>query len=87
MLRSFIAFQTIASAGFEPANFGSNGKHATHYTTKATIWGGSFTFPLIVIVKRASHSCCCAFCLNNQSPRTDMLRKIEAIPAFRNRIE
>jgi hypothetical protein len=27
---------SIASAGFEPANRGSNGKHAKHYTTEAT---------------------------------------------------
>jgi hypothetical protein len=28
--------KTIASAGFEPADFGSNGKHANHYTAEAT---------------------------------------------------
>jgi predicted hydrolase (HD superfamily) len=26
----------IASAGYEPSNFGSNGKHAKHYTTQVT---------------------------------------------------
>jgi hypothetical protein len=26
----------IASAGYEPSNFGSNGKHAKHYTTEVT---------------------------------------------------
>jgi hypothetical protein len=26
--------KSIASAGFEPVNFGSNGKHANHYTTE-----------------------------------------------------
>jgi hypothetical protein len=29
--------KSIASAGFEPANLGSSGKHTNHYTTKATI--------------------------------------------------
>jgi hypothetical protein len=34
MLRIFIAFKIpFPSAGFEPANFGSNDKHASHYTT------------------------------------------------------
>jgi hypothetical protein len=28
--------KSIALAGFEPANFGSNDKHSNHYTTKAT---------------------------------------------------
>jgi hypothetical protein len=27
-----------ALARFEPANFGSSGKHSSHYTTKETIW-------------------------------------------------
>jgi hypothetical protein len=26
----------LPSAGFEPANLGSNGKHTNHYTTEAT---------------------------------------------------
>jgi hypothetical protein len=29
--------KSIALAGFEPANFGSSGKHTNHYTTKATL--------------------------------------------------
>jgi hypothetical protein len=29
--------KTIASSGFEPANLGSNGKHANHYTTQTTV--------------------------------------------------
>jgi hypothetical protein len=28
--------KSIALAGFEPATFGSSGKHTNHYTTKAT---------------------------------------------------
>jgi hypothetical protein len=28
--------QSVASSEFEPANLGSNGKHANHYTTEAT---------------------------------------------------
>jgi hypothetical protein len=35
VLRIFIAFTSFL-AGFEPANFGSRGKHANHYTTEAT---------------------------------------------------
>jgi hypothetical protein len=30
----------IALAGFEPATFGSSGKHTNHYTTEATLQGG-----------------------------------------------
>jgi hypothetical protein len=34
LLQIFIAFKySLASTGFEPANLGSNGKHANHYTT------------------------------------------------------
>jgi hypothetical protein len=34
-MRIFIALKTsIALAGFEPAHFGSSGKHTNHYTTK-----------------------------------------------------
>jgi hypothetical protein len=37
VLRIFIALKkSIALAGFEPATFGSSGKHTNHYTTKAT---------------------------------------------------
>jgi hypothetical protein len=37
VLRIFIALKNpSSSAGFEPANSGSNGKHANHYTTKET---------------------------------------------------
>jgi hypothetical protein len=40
VLRIFIALKkSIALAGFEPATFGSSGKHTNHYTTKATRWG------------------------------------------------
>jgi hypothetical protein len=35
VLRIFISLKNpMPSAGFEPANLGSNGKHATHYTTE-----------------------------------------------------
>jgi hypothetical protein len=38
MLRIFIAHNNPPpSAGFEPANIGSNGKHAKHYITEATL--------------------------------------------------
>jgi hypothetical protein len=30
-----LLLKSIASAGFELANFGSNDKHANHYTTEA----------------------------------------------------
>jgi hypothetical protein len=37
VVRIFIAIKkSIAFAEFEPANFGSSGKHINHYTTKAT---------------------------------------------------
>jgi hypothetical protein len=37
VLRIFIALKkSIALAGFEPAIFGSSGKHTNHYTAKAT---------------------------------------------------
>jgi hypothetical protein len=37
VLQIFIALKkSIALGGFEPANFGSNGKHTNHYTTEAT---------------------------------------------------
>jgi hypothetical protein len=36
-LRIFIALKkSIASAWYEPANLGSNGKYANHYTTEET---------------------------------------------------
>jgi hypothetical protein len=31
-------YKSIVSVGFEPANHGSNGKHANHYTTEATLF-------------------------------------------------
>jgi hypothetical protein len=31
-----LPLKSISSAGFKPANLGSNGKHANHYTTEAT---------------------------------------------------
>jgi hypothetical protein len=38
VLLIFIALKkTTASAGFEPANLASNGKHTKHYTTEATL--------------------------------------------------
>jgi hypothetical protein len=33
--------RSIALAGFEPATFGSSGKHTNHYTTKVTWSRGS----------------------------------------------
>jgi hypothetical protein len=40
VLRIFIALKTsITLARFEPATFGSSGKHTNHYTTKATTVG------------------------------------------------
>jgi hypothetical protein len=37
VLQIFVALRkSIASAGFEPANLGSSGKHAKHYATHAT---------------------------------------------------
>jgi hypothetical protein len=37
MLRIFIALKKpSSSAGFEPTNVGSNGKHAIHYSTETT---------------------------------------------------
>jgi hypothetical protein len=37
VLRIFIALKkSVALAGFDPATFGSSGKHTNHYTTKAT---------------------------------------------------
>jgi hypothetical protein len=37
VLRIFIALKkSMALSGFEPANFGSSGKHTNHCTTKAT---------------------------------------------------
>jgi hypothetical protein len=40
VLRIFIALKNPSPwPGFEPATFGSSGKHTNHYTTKATlIW-------------------------------------------------
>jgi hypothetical protein len=38
VLRIYIALKkSIVLAGFEPATFGSSGKHTNHYTTKATL--------------------------------------------------
>jgi hypothetical protein len=38
VLRIFIALKkSIALAAFEPATFGSSGKHTNHYITKATV--------------------------------------------------
>jgi hypothetical protein len=34
LLRIFIAHENPLSAGFEPVNLGSNGKHDNHYTTE-----------------------------------------------------
>jgi hypothetical protein len=35
VLRIFVALKNLSpSVGFEPANFGSNSKHANHYTTE-----------------------------------------------------
>jgi hypothetical protein len=34
VLRIFIALKNPSSAGFEPANLGSSGKHNNHYTTE-----------------------------------------------------
>jgi hypothetical protein len=31
-----LPLKSIASAGFQPAKLGSNGKHANHYTTEVT---------------------------------------------------
>lgn len=36
MLQTFISLKSIALGWFEPANFGSKGKHVNHYTTEAT---------------------------------------------------
>jgi hypothetical protein len=42
VLRIFIALKkSIALAGFEPANFGSSGKHINYHTTKATVVTGT----------------------------------------------
>jgi hypothetical protein len=38
VLRIFIALKSIASAWFESANLGSNGKHAKHYAFEATLF-------------------------------------------------
>jgi hypothetical protein len=46
VLRIFIALKKyIALGGFEPATFGSSGKHTNHFTTKATC-GTSTASPL-----------------------------------------
>jgi hypothetical protein len=38
VLQTFIALKNPSpSAGFEPTNLGSNGKHANHYTTEDDI--------------------------------------------------
>jgi hypothetical protein len=48
MLRIIIALKNSSPlAGFEPANLGSNGKHAEHYTTENDLkWAGSSAFLL-----------------------------------------
>jgi hypothetical protein len=41
VLRIFIALKkSMVLAGFEPATFGSSGKHTNHYTPKATKLNG-----------------------------------------------
>jgi hypothetical protein len=40
VLRILSPLKSIALAGFEPATFGSSGKHTNHYTTKAIAFGG-----------------------------------------------
>jgi hypothetical protein len=39
---------SIASAGLEPANLVSNGKHANHYTTEATYYQSCYLLPRTV---------------------------------------
>jgi hypothetical protein len=44
-------------AGFESAVFGSNGKHANHYTTEATKWEFSINICFSRSVPSRAHSC------------------------------
>jgi hypothetical protein len=51
VLRIFYRPQkSIALAGFEPATFGSSGKHTNHYTTEATMVHPYSSFFLLVFV-------------------------------------
>jgi hypothetical protein len=46
-----LPLKSIASAGFEPDNLGSNNKHANHYTTEATIVVTTYRKSIVVANK------------------------------------